>query len=226
MKKYNLLLLDADDTLFDFAPAEKAAFQAACKAMDVTVTKEQFGTYCDINKMMWSAFCRKEVTQEELLPQLFSLFSDAIGVPFDVEQMADHFVEALSLQTQEIDGALELVREASNLVPIVIVTNGIAKVQHARFSRSPIGRYIAGMVISGEAGFAKPDARIIECAVRISALPDANPLMVGDELSSDIAAANAAGIDSCWFNPGGRANDTPYRPTYEIRSLSEVMRWL
>lgn len=226
MKKYNLLLLDADDTVFDFALAEEAAFQLACDAMGLTVTREQFVVYADINKKLWSAFVRKEVTQEELRVLRFSRFLDAFGIPLDAEKMAGFFVEALSCQTQEIDGALDLVREAASRAPVVIVTNGIAKVQRTRFSLSPIGLYIAGLVISGEVGFAKPDPRMIERAMEISGIPDAAPLMVGDEPASDIAAANAAGVGSCWFNPGGRVNETPHRPTYEIRTLSEVMQWL
>jgi YjjG family noncanonical pyrimidine nucleotidase len=226
MKKYNLLLLYADDTILDFSKAEEAAFQFACDAMGLTVTKEQFAVYAKLNRRLWLSFSRKEITQEALRVMRFSRFSDAIGVPLDAEQMADHFVEALSRQTQEIDGALEVVKEAAKRVSVVIVTNGIASVQRSRFALSPMGQFVAGMVISGEVGFAKPDPRMIERAVEISGVVDACPLMVGDEPTSDIAVAIAAGIDSCWFNPSGRANETPYRPTYEIKTLSEVMRWL
>jgi len=47
-------------------------------------------------------------------------------------------------------------------------------------------------------------------------------LMLGDSLSSDIAAAANAQIDACWFNPKGAENKKGLPVRYEIRSLDEV----
>ena len=50
--------------------------------------------------------------------------------------------------------------------------------------------------------------------------------MIGESLSSDIQGGNRAGIDSCWFNPSGAINETPYHPTYEIQKLSDLFQIL
>lgn len=226
MRSYDILLLDADGTIFDFDVAEAEALRMVCAAMQIAITKEQAACYKEINRLLWRAFERKEVSQESLRTLRFTHFAEAIGVSCDAEEMADHFVSALSLQTQEINGALDFVREASAYVPIIIVTNGIPSVQHSRFSLSPLGRYITGHVISGEMGYAKPDPRMIYHAMAIGGYPNGKALMVGDEPASDIAAANAAGIDSCWYNPTARVNETSHVPTYEITRLEEVMPWL
>lgn len=226
MKPYNLLLLDADGTIFDFERAEEKALQFAFDAMDVPATKEQFALYSETNRALWRAFERKEVTQKELRILRFSRFLEAVGIARDAKQMGEQFEWALGRQTQEIDGAFEMMREAASRVPIIVVTNGLTSVQRTRFSLSQLGQYISGLVISGEMGFAKPDPRMIERAIEISGLLDANPLMLGDEPASDIAAANAAGIDSCWFNRTRRENPTPNRPTYEIHTLKEVLQWV
>ena len=47
-------------------------------------------------------------------------------------------------------------------------------------------------------------------------------LMLGDSLTSDMAAAGNAGVDACWFNPKGAANDRGVPIAYEIASLDEV----
>ena len=47
-------------------------------------------------------------------------------------------------------------------------------------------------------------------------------LMLGDSLSSDIAAAKNADVDACWFNPKGMENDKGLPIAYDIRSLDEV----
>ena len=46
--------------------------------------------------------------------------------------------------------------------------------------------------------------------------------MLGDSLTSDMAAAGNAGADACWFNPKGAANDRGVPIAYEIASLDEV----
>lgn len=219
-------MLDADGTILDFEAAEKQAIQSACKRSGLDISAAQMLLYTQINHEAWRAFERKEITQEELRVLRFARFLDAIKHQADAAQMAEDFADALSQQSQPIEGALSFLEEASKRVPIIVVTNGIASVQHARFAKSPLRQHIAHFVVSGEVGFAKPDPRMLYHAVALSGLQNANALMVGDEPNSDIAAANAAQIDSCWFNPGGRANTTPHAPTLEITSLSEVMQWI
>jgi len=51
-------------------------------------------------------------------------------------------------------------------------------------------------------------------------------IIIGDRLEADIAGAMAYGIESCWFNPGRLANDSPARPTYEVASLQALLPML
>ena len=226
MGKYNLLLADADGTLLDFAAAEAKALRLAMAAMGVPMDGARAARYKAINENLWRAFERGEVTQEALRVLRFSRFFEEMGVIKSADQAAAAFVEALSQQADSLAGAEDFLKEAASRVPVVIVTNGIASVQRSRFALSPLKRHISGHIISGEVGFAKPDPRMIRLALEAGGVTDAVPLMLGDEPGSDIAAANAAGIDSCWYNPSGRQNPTAHRPTYEIRELREALQWL
>lgn len=226
MKTYDILLVDADDTIFDFSIAEDKALYAACGAMGIRVTADQAAEYKRINESLWRAFQRKEVTQEALKVLRFERFLQYLGLDYSAQEMADAFVAGLSLQTDEIDGAFDFLQEAAARVPVIVVTNGIVSVQKSRFGLSRLQQFIAGHVISGEVGFAKPDPRMITRALELGGMSAGQALMLGDEPTSDIAAANAAGVDSCWFNPSGRVNQTPYIPTYEVRALDEVLQWL
>ncbi len=226
MKLYNVLLVDADDTLLDFGLAEENALRAACADMGVSITDAHAARYKEINEALWRAFERREVTQEALRTLRFTRFFGEIGVTADVDAMAEAYIAALSLQAHEIDGAYDFLREAAARVPVIVVTNGIASVQRSRFALSRLKGFLSGHVISGEVGFAKPDPRMIERALSQVAVAGPRPLMLGDSLRSDIAAANAAGIASCWFNPAGHENNTPHTPTHEVRALSEVLEWL
>ncbi|WP_407637215.1 HAD hydrolase-like protein [Bhargavaea cecembensis] len=48
-------------------------------------------------------------------------------------------------------------------------------------------------------------------------------LMVGDSLTSDIRDGLNAGVDTCWFNPARKENQTPIVPTYEISRLEDLL---
>ena len=69
-------------------------------------------------------------------------------------------------------------------------------------AKSTIGEYFADVVISEEAGAAKPDKRIFDVAFsRMNNPKKEEVLIVGDSLTSDIKGGSDYGIDTCWFNP-------------------------
>lgn len=226
MKKYELLLVDADGTVLDFHRAEDRAIYACCAEMDIPLDAEQASVYKRINDDLWRAFERGEVTQPQLKLLRFARFLEQLGLSRDPSAMADAFVRALSRQADVLPGAEAFLREAAARVPVIIVTNGIPEVQRSRFRLSPLMPYVTDFVISGELGFAKPDPRMIERGLSLGGRPAGAALMLGDEPRSDIAAAVAAGVDSCWFNPDGRDNETEHVPTHTVASLSEVLAWL
>ena len=90
-------------------------------------------------------------------------------------------------------------------------------------AKSELRPYISGLVISEEVGAAKPNPLMLEKGMELARATDKRrALMLGDSLTSDIAAAKNAGIDACWFNPKGAANDKSLPIAYEIASLDEV----
>ena len=80
-----------------------------------------------------------------------------------------------------------------------------------------------GGITAAALSAAKPDPRMLELAMEKAGVTDRRrALMLGDSLSSDIAAAANAGVDACWFNPRGAGNAKGLPVRYEIRSLDEV----
>ena len=95
--------------------------------------------------------------------------------------------------------------------------------QRARLSNSPFDGFFDPLIISDEVGVAKPTPRIFEILLEKAGITDkTSVLMIGDSLSSDIAGAAAAGIDSCWFNPSGSDSDEGSAADYMIKQLSEI----
>ena len=222
--RYDLLLCDADDTLFDFGRAEENAFADACARMGLEATDALLATYSDINAALWRLLEQGGITQAVLRVRRFEQFLEKIGrSDLDAHTMATAFTDSLGRQSVPIDGAVEAVARWSRIVPVIIVTNGIARVQHGRMDGSEVRHYIRGMVVSEEVGAAKPDPKMIEIGMEMAGVQDrSRVLMLGDSLSSDIAAAANAGVDACWYNPKGKENTKNLPVRYEIKDLDDV----
>ena len=223
-RRYDVLLCDSDNTIFDFTKAEENAFAIACAHAGIDGAERLLPVYADINSAMWKLLELGGITQSVLRVRRFELFLTAIGrTDIDARDMGDTFADALGQQSVPLPGAVEAVARWSRVLPVVIVTNGISKVQHGRMEGSEVRHFISGMVISEEVGAAKPDPRMLELAMEKAGVTDRRrALMLGDSLSSDIAAAANAGVDACWFNPRGAKNAKGLPVRYEIRSLDEV----
>lgn len=222
--RYDVLLCDADNTIFDFNKAEEYAFADTCAHMGFEATEALLAVYSEINEALWKLFEQGGITQKDLRVRRFEQFLEVIGKgDLDAKTMSETFVESLGRQSVPIDGAIEAVARWSKVVPVIIVTNGIAMVQHGRMEKSEVRHYIRGMVISEEIGAAKPDPKMIFAGMEMAGVSDkSRVLMLGDSLSSDIAAAANAGVDACWYNPHGAKNGKNLPVAYEIADLDAV----
>ena len=217
------ILFDLDETLLDFKRSESRALSNMLRHIGVEPTEKVISRYSEINKSRWKLLEQGKIEQSVLRVRRFEDFLKAVGKTGDAQKMCDTFVDALGQQSVLLPGALQAVERWSKRVPVIIVTNGISEVQRSRMAKSELNPLISGLVISSEVGAAKPAPLMLEKAMELAGVADKRrALMLGDSLSSDIAAAKNAGVDACWFNPKGLKNDKGLPIAYDIRSLDEV----
>lgn len=218
--RYKRILLDADDTVFDFQAGNRKAVAQLMEELGLA-SPAVFDEYQAVNHSCWEALERGEMTQEILHVERFRRFLAVKGRSDDPEKVAARFAELLGQQAILLPHAGEVVKALCERLPVVILTNGITVIQKRRFSRSPIREWVSGVVISQEAGFAKPDPRLFALALGGVAPRDA--LMIGDGVQSDVLGANRAGVDMCWYNPRGKSLPEGMHAEYEIRDLRECL---
>lgn len=217
--KYKKILMDADDTLFDFQAGNRRAVNLLMEELGLA-SPTVFDEYQVINHACWEALDRGEMTQEVLHVERFRRFLSSKNRDDDPKTIADRFAGLLGMQAILYENALEVVGEIAKQLPVIILTNGITVIQKKRMSLSPLKDRIAGLVISQEFGVSKPDPRIY-----LHALDGVDPkdaLMVGDSLKSDILGANRAGIDACWYNPKNKPLDNTVHAEYIIDDLTQL----
>jgi 2-haloacid dehalogenase len=223
MPKYEVVLLDADETLFDFKKAESWALREAFEARGLGLDEGACAAYEEINASLWRRIERGELDQRRLRSERFRLLFERLGLSEDAISFGELYVDRLSQAAFLIDGAEELCARLSATRRLAIVTNGIAQVQRSRLGRSPIAAYIERAIVSEEVGAAKPDPAIFRHACELLGVAEkSRVVMVGDSLASDIAGGIAFGIDTCWVNLRGAVPDPSIVPTYEARNLGQV----
>jgi putative hydrolase of the HAD superfamily len=231
-KRYRAFILDADNTLFDFDAAESAALQEALLAVGFqSFSDDTFDHYHRINEELWKLFERGLIDQKQLrierFRRLFAVLPQKQSPGPDPVHVGELYIEALSEKGILLAHALPVLRSMSARVPLVLLSNGVARVQRQRIERSGIGAYFQDILISAEVGLAKPDPAIFELAVERLPCGKTEILCVGDSPSSDIRGGRAAGLDTCWFTPPGSSyppEEPP--PLYTITDLRQLLDFL
>jgi 2-haloacid dehalogenase len=221
--RYPWLIFDADGTLFDFHLGETTALRMTTRTHGIEYSPHLHDVYAAISADLWGSFERGEVDLNRLRVERFERLFGELGIDSDPEAFNDEFMHDLGQQTQLLPGAEDLVRRMSSRCRLVLATNGIAIVQRSRFARSSIREYFEDVVISDEIGVAKPQPEYMrEVFSRMGHPLKSEVLMIGDSLSSDIAAGSGFGVDTCWVNPNGNSLDGGPQPTFTVAGLGEI----
>ena len=233
---YKLVLIDLDDTLFDYPKAENSAFRSTFEEMGFfkenrflkNQNNEEFYTeikreYEKINSQLWKDLEKGIVNKEELKVIRFEKIIKKFKLEYDSQKMSEIYLKKLGEGIFPFKSTEKLCKYLHSKYKIGIVTNGIKEVQYSRIKNSSISNYIDKIIISDEVGVNKPDKRIFEFAINYFGILDKSEVvMIGDSLEADIKGGINAGVDTCWVNLKNMKNKSKIIPKYEIRNLEEI----
>jgi putative hydrolase of the HAD superfamily len=218
-----VVLFDLDDTLFDHQGCTRAAL-GALQARHDAFRAWTFGAFDAAHRALLEALHTEvlagRLSVDEARLQRFRRLFEQAGQPAPdalVRATAAEYREVYVANWLPVRGALALLQALHGRVATGIVTNNVAAEQYQKIEACGFGPYLNAIVISEEAGVAKPDPRIFHLALaRLGHAPLAS-VMVGDAWHTDIVGAQAAGIRPVWFNRFGAVSPDSSVP--EIDSL-------
>ncbi|HDR7540690.1 noncanonical pyrimidine nucleotidase, YjjG family [Bacillus cereus] len=223
MKKYKTLLFDVDDTLLDFQKAEKMALRVLFEEKGIPLTDEIEARYKKINKGLWDAFEKGELSRKEVINTRFSLLFQEYGEEVDGILFENNYRNYLEEGNQLMQGAFEFINQIQGEYELYIVTNGVSKTQDKRLRNAGLHSLFKDVFVSEDTGFQKPMKEYFDYVFeRIPNFAPEEGLIIGDSLSADIKGGYVAGIDTCWFNPERKLNDSGIIPTYEVHNFEEL----
>lgn len=220
---YNWVLLDADNTIWDFDASEKFALAQALEDIGGHFTDGVLDTYHGINKQCWRDYEDGKMTKDKLRTIRFERFLHEMNMDSDPVAFSKAYLGYLGSTNYMVDGANDLLDTLASKVKMAMVTNGLTDVQRPRIEHTKVAPYFEAIVISDEIGHYKPQASFFEYTFDQINQPNKNGvLMVGDNLNSDIKGGRDYGLDTCWFNPHAKAGDETIKPTFTIQRLEEL----
>lgn len=219
--RYTTVLFDLDHTLFDSDTSLRTAHDVTMRSVGLD-PDGVYDRFERINSALWRRVELHEIAPDDVRVLRFEQLLAELSVDGDPVAMADTFVDVLAASGDLYEGARELLDELAAVAELGLVTNGIGSVQRGRLARLGIDALFATVVISGEAGVAKPSPAIFDLALA-DVVDRSTVVMIGDNLGSDIAGGVAAGIDTIWFNPRGEPTP-PSGPaaTHEVEALADI----
>lgn len=228
MEKCRNVFIDLDDTLYDFSAASREAFKETYELLDYGRFFVSFEQYMQIytprNLQLWELYGRGEITKDELNRIRYSYPLEVVGVRD--EQLAARFCkEALGrIPTKNIliDGAKELLDYLYPKYNLYILSNGFKELQEHKMLTTGIRCYFKGLILSDDIGINKPRREIFEYALSSTASGLADSIMIGDMFETDIAGAANIGMRQIFYNRK-ELEELPFTPTYEVRTLKEII---
>lgn len=217
--KYQWILFDADETLFNFDAFEGLRLMFSDYGVDFT--QSDYEQYQMINKPLWVDYQDGRISAKQLQNTRFDRWAEKLEV--STQTLNSGFLATMADICALLPGANELIQALSGKVKLGIITNGFTELQTIRLERTGLKDHFYPLVISEQVGMAKPDIGIFEHAfTHMDNPPKDQILMVGDNPYSDIQGGINAGIHTCWLNPNEQENPAGIDPNYQVKSLAEL----
>ncbi len=228
------VLLDLDDTILDDSSAVDECWLAACRLHCAAGRlPEADALHAAIKRAsgwFWSDAERHRVGRLDLpaaRTEVVRLALDEAGI--DDRALAARIAAAYA---SERDARMTPLPDAVETVQwlrstgrrLALLTNGAAEAQRSKIERFALGGLFDAVLVEGEVGFGKPDARIYHLALGRLGVSAGEACMIGDNLEWDVEAPQRLGIYGVWIDrrrkglPAGRA----ITPDQVIASLSDL----
>lgn len=200
MTMIKAVLIDIDDTIFDFEKCSKNAFKKTLKKLDLFYEEKDFSYFNKVNDILWTKQKLGELNINQVFIERSNMMSKYFGLDIEKEIFNNLFVEFLYDEIEIVDEIEDLLSYLSNKYQIFAASNGVYDMQVNRIKKSNLDIYFKDIFVSDKIGFEKPDKRFFQKIMDITKYSNKDLIMIGDSIKSDIIGAKNSNIKSIYFN--------------------------
>lgn len=194
---YRAIFIDIDDTLLDYIPCCREAFELA-----LPEHPEYFDLFFEISGRLFSEAKHGLHTIAEVMELYPKEFIATIGYPPEAVDPFKHAFRAAWGKTHTlVPGAKEMLENLqAKGYRLFAASNSFGNLQRSRLEKAGILKYFEDTYISMDIGYDKPDIRFYQEALRRCGLQAKEVLMIGDSMTTDVIGARKAGMDALFFD--------------------------
>lgn len=154
--RFDTVLIDVDDTLFDFRKSSFEALVRAFAEIGVTFTEEDMLRYEVFNDQMWKSYELGEIEKDFIYAERFRRYFASIGLDADPVAINRRYLLELAEGRNFMPHCKELLQALHGKYLVVVVTNGDTYAQERRIERSGMAQYFDYVFISEQLGTKSP----------------------------------------------------------------------
>lgn len=223
----NGILLDIDNTLYDYEKTHSIALNAALDSIGqkYSIKKETLNhSYHKARSQINVELAETAASHNRILyfqRMLEDLKTDALKSTLECySRYWDVFLDNLKMREGVYD-FLEFIKDKK----VCLISDLTANIQHRKIKKMQLFKYANSLVTSEEAGREKPHPRMFMLALKKLALKSTQVYMIGDNYEKDIVGAMNLKIKSFWLNTENRHKEQNVL-VKEVKSFSEIKGYL
>lgn len=228
---YKNLFFDLDDTLWAFSENARDTFGEMYRKYRYDHYFRSFDHFYTLyerrNLELWVEYGKGEITKEELNRQRFLYPLEAVGAADAAlaRAFSTDFFAVIPTKSKLMPHAKEVLEYLSKKYRLYILSNGFRELQCHKMRSAGIDAYFRKVVLSDDIGILKPRREIFHFALSATQSELRESLMIGDSWENDVTGAAGVGMHQVYYNVGHRT-ELPFRPTYQITDLQELLQIL
>lgn len=229
--RYKQLFFDLDDTIWAFSQNARDTFEEVYFKFSLDRYFDSFHHFYTVyqkrNAELWVEYGNGEITKEELNRQRFFFPLQSVGVNDAVlaKRYSDDFFAIIPSKGLMMPHAKEVLEYLAPKYRLHILSNGFRQLQFRKMKSAGIDGYFEKVILSEDIGVMKPWPAIFNFALSATQSDLRESLMIGDSWDADIVGADGVGMRQVYYNVDGRT-EFPFRPTYQIADLKELLEIL
>ena len=229
--QYKNLFFDLDDTLWAFSYNARDTFEEMYRKYEYDRYFRSFQHFYELyerrNVELWAEYADGKVTKDELNRQRFLYPLEAVGEGDAAlaKAFSEDFFAVIPTKSRLMPHAREVLEYLAPKYNLYILSNGFQELQCHKMRSAGIDRYFKKVVLSDDIGVLKPWPEIFHFAMSATQSELRESLMVGDSWVNDFAGARGVGMHQVYYNVTGRS-EFPFKPTYQITDLKELLQLL
>ena len=225
--KYKGILLDIDNTLYDYNVAhvfsKNVVLDYGVSEFNLSKKKINFA-YEKARKQVHIELCETAASHNRLL--YFQRMLEILNLnPMKYAiQIYSKYWESFLDELKPFDEIYVLLEKYKNR--ICLLTDLTAHIQYRKVQKLGLEKYCDKLVTSEEAGHEKPHPYMFMLALQKLGLGADEVCMIGDNFNKDILGSAALGIESIWFNHEGKQEAHDNKLITEVNSFKEILELL